>query len=300
MDRAAGGPPIRSPRRCRSTRCISARGAARSKTKPSTTTNWDGQLGAYAKDPLADERVELLPVMEHPYSGSWGYQVTGYFAPTARFGNPDEFRAFVDELHRQGIGVILDWVPAHFPRDEWALRASTAPRCPRRRTRAAARIPTGHARLQLRPERGARLPARERALLAARVPRGRPARGCRRVDALPRLLAQRGRMGAERVRRARGSRRRRVPPAVERGRPRTRARCGLRRRGVDGMAGRLPSSTSADGRETPGHAVDSSAARPHRARVRRTTPGGTRRREILRARQTGNLAPIHLFARPSR
>jgi len=78
------------------------------------------QLAAYVND-LGFTHVELLPVMQHPFSGSWGYQVTGYYAPLSTMGAPDDFRFFVDHLHAAGIGVILDWVPAHFPRDEWAL-----------------------------------------------------------------------------------------------------------------------------------------------------------------------------------
>jgi 1,4-alpha-glucan branching enzyme len=70
---------------------------------------------------LGFTHIELLPVMEHPYGGSWGYQVTGYYAPSSRWGSPDDFRSFVDTLHQHGIGVLLDWVPAHFPRDSWAL-----------------------------------------------------------------------------------------------------------------------------------------------------------------------------------
>ena len=78
------------------------------------------ELGEHVRD-LGFTHVELLPVMQHPFSGSWGYQVTGYYAPLSTLGEPDDFRHFVDHLHALGIGVILDWVPAHFPRDAFAL-----------------------------------------------------------------------------------------------------------------------------------------------------------------------------------
>ena len=78
------------------------------------------QLTRYVVD-MGFTHVEFMPVAEHPFGGSWGYQVSSYFAPTARFGSPDDFKFLVDALHRAGIGVIVDWVPAHFPKDEWSL-----------------------------------------------------------------------------------------------------------------------------------------------------------------------------------
>ena len=88
--------------------------------RPLTYRELAEQLPAYVRD-LGFTHVELLPVMEHPFYGSWGYQTTGYFAPTSRYGAPQDFMGLVDALHRSGIGVLLDWVPSHFPRDEHGL-----------------------------------------------------------------------------------------------------------------------------------------------------------------------------------
>jgi len=88
-----------------------------------------GRLVEYARR-MNYTHLELLPVMEHPFAGSWGYQVTGYYAPTSRFGNPDDFRYFVDRCHQAELGVILDWVPGHFPRDPHAwLRSDCTALC---------------------------------------------------------------------------------------------------------------------------------------------------------------------------
>ena len=148
------------------------------------------QLAEYCTD-LGFTHVELLPVAEHPFGGSWGYQVSGYFAPTARFGGPDDLRAMVDTLHQAGIGVIVDWVPAHFPTRR--VRAGSLRRHQPLRARRSppGRAPgLGHVRLQLRPQRGPQLPRGERAVLVGGVPHRRPAGRRGRLDALPRLLTR--------------------------------------------------------------------------------------------------------------
>src|SRR5579884_1111092 len=88
--------------------------------RPLTYRELADQLPAYIRE-HGFTHVEFLPIAEHPYAPSWGYQVSAYYAPTARFGSPDDFRYLVDRLHEEGIGVIVDWVPAHFPKDDFAL-----------------------------------------------------------------------------------------------------------------------------------------------------------------------------------
>ena len=161
--------------------------------------------------------VELLPVAEHPFGGSWGYQVTSYFAPTARFGTPDDFRYLVDRLHQAGVGVIVDWVPAHFPKDDWALaRFDGTPLYEHADPRRGEQPDWGTLSSTSAAREVRNFLVANAVVLARGVPHRRPAGRRRRLDALPGLLAQGRRVVAQRLRRPGEPRGGRVPAGDQR------------------------------------------------------------------------------------
>ena len=269
----------RGASRCRSTRSISARGGAATDGRFLTYDELADQLIPYVAD-LGFTHLELLPITEHPLDASWGYQPIGLFAPTRRFGEPAGFARFVDRAHarrprrdpRLGAGAFPDRRarPRAFRRHR-ALRAR----------RSAQGLPSRleHRDLQFRPQRGRELPLLQRALLGRALPHRRAARRCRRLDALPRLFAPRGRMAAQRRRRQREPRGDRLPPARQRARLRRLSRRGHDRRGIDRLARRL----AADRPRRPRlrlqveHGLDARHAGLHVARIRSIAAGITTR-----------------------
>jgi 1,4-alpha-glucan branching enzyme len=120
MSARAGRDTLRSPMAIYELHLGSWRRVPEEGNRPLSYRELANQLCDYVTN-LGFTHVEFLPVMEHPFAGSWGYETTGYYSPTARYGSPDDFRYLIDRLHQSGIGVILDWVPAHFPTDEFSL-----------------------------------------------------------------------------------------------------------------------------------------------------------------------------------
>ena len=160
--------------------------------------------------------VEFLPPAEHAFYPSWGYQVTGFYAPTSRYGTPDDFQFLVNALHAAGIGVLMDWVPAHFPRDDWALaRFDGTALYEHEDPRKGAHQDWGTLIFNFGRHEVNNFLVANALVLVRPVPRGRPARGRRGLDALPRLLAQAGRMGSEPVWRARKYRGDRIPEKIQ-------------------------------------------------------------------------------------
>ncbi|HEX9530358.1 MAG TPA: 1,4-alpha-glucan branching protein GlgB [Acidimicrobiales bacterium] len=120
LERRSTGDPQAAPMSVYEIHLGSWRRVPEDRDRPLTYAELADQLADYVVG-MGFTHVEFMPVAEHPFGGSWGYQVSSYFAPTARYGEPDELRALVDTLHARGVGVLVDWVPAHFPRDDWAL-----------------------------------------------------------------------------------------------------------------------------------------------------------------------------------